>query len=61
MQDPVPENISGQKVQRHVFKHEIQWGYVLLAVVALVALWKFGGALGGDGSDESDESELGEW
>jgi len=43
MRDPHPENISGQKVQRHVFKHEIQWGYVaisLVAVVVIVMLWR---------------------
>ena len=54
MRDPAPSNITGEKVQRHVFKHEIQWGYVLLALVALVAIWKFGGVFASaDGDDES--------
>lgn len=57
MQDPHPSNISGEKVQQHVFKHEIQWGYVLLAIVALVAMWKFSGAIAASGSDEPDESD----
>jgi uncharacterized oligopeptide transporter (OPT) family protein len=36
MRDPMPTNISGEKVQRHVFKHEINWGYVAVAVVVLI-------------------------
>jgi hypothetical protein len=57
MRDPHPDNISGQKVQRHVFKHEIQWGYVLLAVVALIAMWQLSGAVASSAGDETDESD----
>lgn len=32
----MPTNISGEKVQRHVFKHQINWGYVAVAAVVLV-------------------------
>ena len=36
MRDPMAENISGQKVQRHVFKHEINWGHVAIAAAAVI-------------------------
>lgn len=39
MRDPNPENISGEKVQRHVFKHEINWGYVTIAAAVVVAVY----------------------
>lgn len=55
MRDPHPANIQGQKVQRHVFKHEIQWGYVVLGLVALLVLWKFGGPIIRTDDDESQE------
>ena len=61
MQDPVPENISGQKVQRHVFKHEIQWGYVALALVLVLVVWKVGPLLVGGSDDEADETNPSDW
>ena len=39
MNDPLPENIQGEKVQRHVFKHEINWGYVALAVAVVATAY----------------------
>jgi hypothetical protein len=39
MRDPHPANISGEKVKRHVFKHEINWGYVAAAVALIVAVY----------------------
>lgn len=54
MRDPHPANIKGEKVQRHVFKHEIQWGYVVLGLVALVVIWKFSGPLI-EHTDDDDE------
>jgi Ni/Fe-hydrogenase subunit HybB-like protein len=36
MRDPKPGNISGEKVQQHVFKHSINWGYVALALAVIV-------------------------
>lgn len=38
MRDPLPENIDGQKV--HVVKHDLQWGYLVWGVIALIViLW----------------------
>lgn len=51
MRDPYQENIDGQKVQRHVFKHEINWGMVAVSLVALVVLWKLSGSI----FEEDDE------
>lgn len=39
MQDPLPENIDGEKVVTHSVEHEINWGYVSVAVMVLVLLW----------------------
>jgi hypothetical protein len=50
MRDPSPENISGEKVQRHVFKHEINWGHVAVAVAVIVVAGKLLG-------EEKDEEE----
>jgi len=36
MKDPLPENVDGQKV--HVVRHEIQWGYLVWGLVALLIL-----------------------
>ena len=52
MRDPHPENIDGRKVQRHVFKHEIQWGYVALALVVLVVAVQFSGRFASDEDQE---------
>lgn len=32
MKDPLPENISGEKVVVHKVNHQIHWGYVSVAV-----------------------------
>jgi len=40
VRDPNPSNITGEKVQRHVFKHSINWGYVAIAVAAVVVALK---------------------
>ena len=40
MRDPNPSNITGEKVQRHVFKHSINWGYVAIAIAAVVVALK---------------------
>lgn len=43
MTDPLPENIRGEKVEKHVFSHdvhhEVNWGHVSLAVALIVLLW----------------------
>lgn len=58
MQDPMPENIDGSKVERHVFKHSIEWGHVALGigmVVVAVVVWRV--ASGESDEDDQDESE----
>jgi len=40
VRDPNPSNITGEKVQRHVFKHSINWGYVAIAIAAVVVALK---------------------
>jgi len=54
MRDPKPSNIKGQKVQRHVFKHEIQWGYVALGVSIVVVMYVLSKRF--DSSDEEDQN-----
>lgn len=56
MRDPEPQNIHGEKVQKHVFKHEINWGYVVLGLVALFALVKFGPPVVSSVGDDDDET-----
>jgi len=38
MRDPNPENISGSKVQKHEFKHVVNWGHVTLGLVLILLL-----------------------
>jgi hypothetical protein len=59
VRDPDPENIAGEKVQKHVFKHEIQWGYVALAVVAVAVVWKVGPSLLSDSEPKDEDPPLG--
>jgi hypothetical protein len=54
MKDPHPSKISGEKVQRHIVKWNVNVSQVALAIVALVLLWKLSGMLGssdGGGGD----------
>lgn len=43
MADPAPENITGEKVEKHVFSHDVQhkvnWGHVSLGVAVVVLVW----------------------
>lgn len=58
MQDPAPENITGEKVQQHVFKHQINWGHVVVGVAVIYAAWKGAqlvGASGGEGAGDGTE------
>lgn len=55
MRDPSPQNISGEKVQRHVFKHSINWGYVALALAVIVVGWKIAPAA--SSSDDGDKNQ----
>lgn len=56
MNDPLPENITGEKSVSHVVEHRINWGHVALGVAGLYAIWKVSGALGdGDRADHAGE------
>lgn len=55
MRDPMPENIDGSKVQRHEFKHVINWGYVSVALAALVVAYLILRSMDGP-VDEDDET-----
>lgn len=54
MQDPKPDNIMGEKVQRHSFEHEIRWDVLVAAVVAGFVAWKLFGGLNLSSSDEQE-------
>jgi len=54
MNDPKPENITGQKTVSHVVEHTIRWDYALLAVAGIYAAWKVARMFG---SAESDTQE----
>lgn len=55
MQDPEPSNIHGSKT--HTVEHHIRWDYVVIAVVAVLVLWKIG-LLFNQINDDSDETEV---
>lgn len=55
MEDPLPENIAGEKRVVHTVEHRVNWGYVALAVVALVLLVKVAPAVAR--SAEQDDGE----
>lgn len=40
MQDPELANISGEKVERHVFRHEVKWGQVAVGVAVLYTVYR---------------------
>lgn len=41
MNDPSPENITGQKVYQHTFKHEVRWDYLLGLLLLAYVLFRF--------------------
>lgn len=54
--DPAPDNISGEKRVVHSVEHSINWGHLALAIVALVVALKIGPAL--RRSSQEDEPTL---
>lgn len=54
MKDPSPENISGSKIQKHTFEHQIRWDLLVGAVVVGFVAWK---VFGGISSSEDEENE----
>jgi len=59
MKDPIPENISGSKVQTHSFEHKINWSYVILGVIAVYALFQVGKIVDEGNTQGDDERDLG--
>lgn len=55
MNDPTPENISGEKRVVHSVEHSINWGYVALAIVGLAVVVKIGPALARSSSRDEEE------
>lgn len=45
MQDPPAENITGEMLEQHVFKHEINWGWVAIAIAAIYLVYTARGHL----------------
>lgn len=60
MEDPLPGNIDGEKRVIHSVEHQVNWGYVAAAVVALVVLMKVGPALASR-ADSADSEASEEW
>lgn len=58
MQDPQPSNITGEKVQQHVFKHEVDWGHIIIGIVVLFAVW-YTDPLSKLGDDDEADVDLG--
>ena len=56
MNDPTPENISGEKRVVHSVEHSINWGYVALAIVGLALITKIGPALARSSSRDEEET-----
>lgn len=56
MNDPTPENISGEKRVVHSVEHSINWGYVALAIVGLAVVVKIGPALARSSSRDEEET-----
>ena len=52
--DPAPENITGEKQVVHSVEHSINWGYVALAVVGLAVVVKIGPALARSSSRDDE-------
>ena len=64
MKDPLPENITGEKTVAHTVQHTVRWDYLLIAALAVYAVWKVGEIVTSTGSDselvDGVEVEIGE-
>lgn len=59
MNDPLPENIAGEKRVTHSVEHSINWGHVALGV-AVLALVLYLNSLGSRrSSEETEDGEIG--
>ncbi|MFK8215594.1 hypothetical protein [Haloferax volcanii] len=60
MQDPLPENITGSKRVAHTVQHEVNWGYVALAVAVIFVVIYFDPLSRLSMEEPVDDSEGGE-
>lgn len=59
MNDPLPENIEGNKTVEHVVEHRINWGYVAIAAAAVFVVYRLGiGAHQGKNQDDDVSPEM---
>lgn len=61
MQDPYPENITGQKRVSHSINWEINVGYALLGIAGIYAMWKLSQAFVATGEAEKDQDPVAEF
>jgi hypothetical protein len=57
MQDPLPENITGEKAVTHSVEHRVDWSHVLIALAVVYVAAKFGPPLLDVASPSEDEME----
>lgn len=56
--EPAPENVTGEVVRRHSFKHSVNWGYVILGVAVLYVAYHGVRLVGQqDAEQQPDESD----
>jgi hypothetical protein len=58
MEDPLPENISGQKRVIHTVNHDIQWGYVAIGLAVILLALKFGPPIRNAAAGDDEENEM---
>jgi hypothetical protein len=56
--EPKPENVTGEKVQKHVFKHRVDWGHVALGLGVIAVAWVAYQTLA-ESSPKNEEPSLG--
>lgn len=57
MQDPLPENIAGEKRVTHTVEHRINWGYAMLGAAGILLVYVI--FIRGDGPDVASDDEKG--
>jgi hypothetical protein len=59
MDDPMPENIDGTKVERHTFEHRMPWGQIAIGVGLIALAYAIHKALDRDLDLDEDDSDGG--
>lgn len=57
MMEAAPENVEGKIVQKHVFTHEVNWGYVAMGIGLLGVAYLLFGDRGSD-VEEPEEPQV---